>query len=314
MVTGGNGFLGSCLVKEMLNDGYEVSIFDIHDQNKFLTAEEKKYVQTYKGDLGNISHVMDSVAKYRPQIIFHLGTMLSLPSNNDPQSAYRINAGGTINVLEAARIFDVNKIIYSSSIAVYGRDIKGDVIDDYTLQRPNTAYGVYKTFSELIGHFYFNKYGVDFRTLRFSSIVGPGSKVKHVSVYNSWAIEKSYFGEPYDIFVESHTKCPIIYFKDAVRGLKILCEAPENNIRTRCYNLIGMEVKAKELEASIKRKMPHAQLHYKPEKEAMDFFTPLQAISFDDSRIREELGFELKYDLDYMVEDFYEVLAKDKLI
>lgn len=310
LVTGGNGFLGSYLVKELIKEGHNVSIFDLIDKNMYLNKDEQSKVVQYRGNLSSLSHVMDAVQKSNPQKIFHLGTMLSIPSNEDPQTAFRVNAEGTLNVLEAARMFNVGQVLYSSSIAVYGKDITDDEVNDNTLQRPTTAYGVFKVFSELIGQFYAEKYGIDFRALRFSSIIGPGSKIKHVSVYNSWAIEKSGQGEPYSLFVEPQTKCPVIYFRDAIASLISLSKAPVELIKTRCYNATGMEVKAEDLVEAIKRKCPEAALKYEPEAFAMDFFRPFQTKKYVDEKAVDEWNFTIQYDLDRMIDDFWKLLEE----
>lgn len=311
LVTGGNGFLGSYLVKELIKEGNNVSILDLTDKNMYLNVGEKNKVVQHRGNLSSLSHVMDAVKKSKPQKIFHLGTMLSIPSNEDPQTAFSVNAEGTLNVLEAARMFDVKQVLYASSIAVYGKDITGDEVNDHTLQRPTTAYGVFKVFSELIGQFYADKYGIDFRALRFSSIIGPGSKIKHVSVYNSWAIEKSGFGEPYALFVEPQIKCPVIYFRDAIASLISLSKVPVESIKTRCYNATGMEVKAEDIVKAIKRKRPEAVLKYEPETFAMDFFRPFQTKKYVDEKAIEEWNFTIQYDLDRMIDDFWTLLVEN---
>ena len=220
LITGGYGLIGSTLARMLVAKGEKVWVFD-----KFTPPQRFQgiadAIQTIPGDLANPSKVMEAVKESAPQVIFHLGGMLSLPANADPQSAYATNVAGTYHVLEAARLFQVPKVIFTSTIATYGLDIQKDVIDDFTLQRPITMYGATKVFGELLGRFYRTKYNIDFRAVRFPAIIGPGAKTAHISIYNAWAVEKAFYNEPYEIFVEPQIRCPILYFKDAARSLML---------------------------------------------------------------------------------------------
>jgi threonine 3-dehydrogenase len=270
-------------------------------------------IKTIPGDLANLSKVMEAVKESAPQVIFHLGGMLSLPANADPQSAYATNVAGTYHVLEAARLFQVPKVIFTSTIATYGLDIQKEVIDDFTLQRPLTMYGATKVFGELLGRFYRTKYQIDFRAVRFPAIIGPGAKTAHISIYNAWAVEKAFSNEPYEIFVEPQIRCPILYFKDAARALTLLNSAPPEAIQMICYLIAGIKplTSAAELEAAIRKHFPKARLTYKPDPLAMAFHGKNQGLKFEDGVAEKEWGWKPEYSLDGMIEDFYAELRKN---
>jgi len=312
LVTGGYGLIGSQLTRMLVEKGEKVSIFD-----KWIApqrfAEIADRVTTIQGDLGNFSKILEAVKETSPKTIFHLGGMLSLPSNADPQSAYSTNVAGTYHVLEAARLFQVPKVIFVSTIATYGLDIQKPVIDDYTLQRPITMYGATKVFGELLGRFYRTKYNIDFRAVRFPAIIGPGAKTAHISIYNAWAVEKAFYNEPYEIFVEPQIRCPILYFKDAARSLILLSSAAPETIQTICYLIAGIKPmsSAAELEAAIRKHFPKAPLTYKPDPLAMSFHGKNQGIKFEDTMAEKEWGWKPEYSLDRMIEDFYTELRKN---
>jgi nucleoside-diphosphate-sugar epimerase len=182
LVTGGTGFIGAQVARVLVQKGQRPVIFDINDRKTLLKGIEEK-VTVVKGDVSNYSHVLNVVKQYKIDIIYHLGSMLSVPSDADPWSSFRVNAQGTFNVLEAARILGVKQVIFSSTLGTYGLDIREEIIDDYTLQRPTLFYGCTKVFSELMGRFYKRKFGLDFRGVRYPAIVGPGVKTPGVVQY-----------------------------------------------------------------------------------------------------------------------------------
>lgn len=190
LVTGGTGFIGAEVARVLAKRGEKIVVFDINDRKTLLKGVEDK-VTIVKGDVSNYSHVLNVVKNYHIEVIYHLASMLSLPSDADPWSSFRVNAQGTFQVLEAARILGVKKVIFSSTLGTYGMDIRESVIDDYTLQRPILFYGCTKVFSELMGRFYKRKFGLDFRGVRYPAISGPGVKTPGVVQYNAWAIEEA---------------------------------------------------------------------------------------------------------------------------
>ena len=258
-------------------------------------------------NLGNLSEVLTAVSEARPETIYHLGGMLSMPSEQNPQASFQANIVGIYNVLEAARLFGVRQVIYSSTNGTFGMDLQGlDVITDNSLQRPFTIYGVGKLFGELIGRYYTRRYGLDFRSIRLPAVVGPGAKTKNVSIYNAWAIEKSFFGEPYEIFVEPEIACPVIYFKDVTRAFLSLAGTPKEKIKTMNYLITGVTPmpKARDLVEVIESRLPQAKLSYKSEKLAMDFHKMSQGVRWDEKPAVTEWGWRPRYGLEEMVDDF----------
>ena len=305
LVTGGSGLVGAILTRFLAEKGEQVWVFDKwKGTQRFLGIEDR--VRITQGDLGNFSKVLETVKASAPRVIYHLGGMLSLPCNADPQSAFSSNVAGTYHVLEAARLFNVPKVIFSSTRGTYGLDIQTPVIDDFTLQRPETMYGSTKVFAELLGRFYRGKYGIDFRALRFPSVIGPGTQSTGLSMYNALAVEKAFYGEAYDIFVEPEVRCPVLYFKDAARSLLLLEATPPEKIQTVCYLIAGVKppISAGELVAEIKKHLPKAAFHFKPDPAAMAFHNKVSRYTLDDSRAEKEWGWKVEYSLAKMIADY----------
>src|SRR5947209_9499194 len=268
LITGGTGFIGAEVARLLIEKGEKKPV--VFDINPALHRLDDIVEQTevVRGDLGNFSHVLNVVEAVKPKVIYHLGGMLSVPSDADPSSALRANVLGTFHVLEAARIFEVPQVLFSSTIGTYSRDIPADaVLSDYTLQRPQLFYGATKVFCENMGLFYKRKYGLDFRGVRYPSVVGPGVKTPGVVQYTSWAIEESSKGKPFTIWVTPEARIPVIYFKDAARALVQLAEAPVQNIKMVNYLIAGPtpSPSAGELAEMVRAKVPGAQIDFKPD-------------------------------------------------
>ena len=247
--------------------------------------------------------MLGAVRSTRAEVIYHLGGMLSLPSEQDPPSAFDANAMGTFHVLEAARLLDVKQVIFSSSISTFGFDLPEGPIDDLTLQRPQTFYGACKLFGENMGRFYRRKYGIDFRCVRYPSVVGPGVKTPGSVQYTSWVIEHAARGKPFTIWVRPETRVPILYFKDAALAAVTLAQAPADRIKMVSYVLGGPRPSALELVNLVERRFPDAKIDFKVDDEIQ---TRLDKSTrpIDDRFAREEWGWQPAYSVDAMIDDF----------
>ena len=307
LVTGGTGFIGAQTVRLLLERGEkDIVIFDINPSTKLLDDVAGR-VEVVRGDLGNFSHVLSLVKAFRPGVIYHVGGMLSAASDADHATSFRSNAMGTFHVLEAARLFDVHQVLFSSTLATYGLDIREKRIDDYTLQRPQLFYGATKVFSELMGSFYKRKFGLDFRGVRYPSIVGPGVKTPGVVQYNSWVIEECAKGNPYTVYVKPDTRFPVMYFKDAARAIVLLREAPLQSIKMVNYVVAGATpiASARELADMVKARLPEARIQFEPDPDIQKILDKL-LLPIDDTLARKEWNWTAEYDQERIVDDFLE--------
>lgn len=303
LITGGTGFIGAEVVRLLLERGEQRPVIFHVSGNTQRLGDVLDQVELVRGDLANFNHVLDVVKKVRPSVIYHLGAMLSVPSEADPASAIHTNAMGTFHVLEAARLFDVPQVLFSSSIGTYGYDITGDVIDDSTLQRPGLIYGVTKVFGEHLGLSYKRKYGLDYRCIRYPSIIGPGVKTPGAVQYTTWVIEECTRGKPFTIWAQPEIRIPILYFKDAARAIVQLADAPLSTIRMVNYLVVGSDPSAIELADMVRARIPGAQIDFQPDPTMQPMLNRL-SIRFDDSRAREEWGWQPHYSQEEMVDDF----------
>lgn len=307
LVTGGTGFIGAQVVRILLEKGEkDIAAFDINPSTKLLD-DVADQVEVVRGDLGNFSHVLSVVKTHRPNVIYHLGGMLSVPSDADNAASFRANAMGTFHVLEAARLFEVPQVLFSSTLATYGLDIREDAVDDYTLQRPQLFYGATKVFCELMGLFYKRKFGLDYRGVRYPSIVGPGVKTPGVVQYTSWVIEECAKGNHFTIWVKPETKCPVMYFKDAALAIVKLKETPLANIKMVNYVIAGATpiASAQELADMVKARIPTAQINFEPDLERQKILDKL-LLPIEDATARNEWNWRPEYNQERIVDDFLE--------
>ena len=309
LITGGKGFIGSEVARLLISRGtIDITLFDLSDSRKRI-EDIADSVAIVKGDVGYFSHVLDAVRTSRAEIIYHLGAMLSVPSDQDPPAAFHANAMGTFHIFEAARLLDVKKVVFASSIATYGLDLPEGPVDDLTLQRPQIFYGACKLFGEHMGMFYRRKYGIDYRCVRYPSIVGPGVRTPGSLQYTSWVIENAAKGVPFTIWVRPDTRVPILYFKDAARATVALADAPADCIKKVNYLLAGPRPTAIELADQVRRRFPEAKIFFDVDEE-LQARIDIAVRPLDDRFAREEWGWEPAYGVEDMIDDFVTELAR----
>lgn len=309
LVTGGLGLVGAQITRMLLDAGQDVTTFSRssgEEKRSFFAGGPGIWTHV-SGSLANNEDIVDVISRTKPKTIYHIGGMLSIPSENNPRASFETNVVGMFNLLDAARSQGVEQVIFASTTGTYGLDIEHTGrIDDKTLQRPITIYGSTKVTGELLGRYFKRKYDLDFRAIRLPAVIGPGAKTKNVSIYNTWAIEYAILGKPYDIFVTPDKKCPVIYYKDAARTFLELAAAPIENIKTICYNMVGITPvpSAGQLREKILEHIPDAKIGYAPEELAMNYQSMNDHVTWDDTPARKEWGWEPRFDFDAIIPDF----------
>ena len=312
LITGGAGFIGREVVRLLLEKGENRPLVVSRDPSPGRLGDLANEVDVMRGDLGNFSHVLEAVKKARPKVIYHLGAALSVPSEADPAGAMQTNAMGTFHVLEAARLFDVAQVVFASSVGTYGTDIREDTIHDRTIQRPQFFYGMTKVFGEHMGLFYRRKHGIDFRGIRYPSIIGSGVRSPGAVQYTSWVIESCAQGQPYTIWVEPETRVPVMYIKDAALATVQLAQAPRQAITTVNYLVNGVTPtpSARELADMVRSRISGARIEFKPDGNIQQLIQE-SLRPLDDQRARQEWGWEPSYDLENLVDDFLQDLRNN---
>jgi len=253
--------------------------------------------------------VMDAVKKYNIDTIINLVAVLSAVGESKPTLAWKINMDSMLNVLEIAKEAHC-AVFIPSSIGAFGPTTPLDNTPQDTIMRPTTIYGISKVAAELLGDYYFLKYGVDARGLRYPGIIsnvtlpGGGTTDYAVEIYYDAIKNKSYV-----CYLKPGTFLDMMYMPDALRALVDLMEADPSRLKHRnCFNVSAMSFDPEMIAAEIKKHIPEFHMEYQidPVKQAIADSWPNR---MDDSAAREEWGWHPEYDLASMTEDMLRVLS-----
>jgi nucleoside-diphosphate-sugar epimerase len=305
-ITGGAGMVGRQLARMLLARGDEVVIFDVSPAAK-LPEDIRERVTLMRGDLSNWAEVMSAVESARPETIYHIGALMPPASEQSHASAWGINVNGTMHILEAARLFDVHTVVYSSTTATFATSLPEPVPNDFA-QHPVTLYGVTKVCSERLGEYYHRRYAVDFRGVRFLSILGPGRVPgSGWSAYTSLVIEECARGNPYVIKVNADLRLRFIYVKDAALSLLQLGDADSGRLTTRMYNLDGFSASTEELVGGVTAVLPEARITWEFDpayQRVMDTQYGNIQHRMDDSAARADWKWQPVFSRDEAIRDF----------
>ncbi len=261
-------------------------------------------------DVNKRETVVEVVKKHNIDTIYHMAAILSVAGEQNPALAWHVNMDGLYVVLEVAREFRMARVIVPSSIAAFGPETPRDRTPNDTILKPRTIYGVTKVAGELLGDYYYRKYGVDCRGLRYPGIIshetlpGGGTTDYAVAIYYEAVKNKRY-----ECFVREDTRLPMMYMPDCIKATIDLAEADLGRLKHHCdFNVGAMSFSAGELAASIRKHVPEFVCTYTPDfRQQIADSWPM---SLDDSAAREEWGWKPSYDLDAMTRDMLEVLGR----
>jgi len=239
-------------------------------------------------DVVNGKQIAEVVRKHNINTIVHLAAILSAVGEKNPQAAWDINMNGLYNVLEVARE-EKCSVFTPSSIAAFGDSTPKDNTPQETIQRPNTIYGVSKVAGELLCDYYYHKFGVDTRGVRFPGLISyktlPGGGTTDYAVHIYYEALKN---KKYTCFIAEGTKMDMMYMPDALDSIIQLMEADPSKLRYRnAYNITAMSFAPEEIAASIKKYIPEFEMDYDvdPVRQAIAESWPN---SLDDSAARED--------------------------
>lgn len=307
LITGAGGQIGSVLTKT-LRDTYGANA---------VVATDIRSTELGDGpfellDVLNGNRIHELVKRYKVTEIHHLAAILSARGEQNPKIAWDINMDSLFNVLDVAKEQNI-KVFFPSSIAAFGPNTPKVNTPQDTITQPTTVYGISKAAGENWCQYYFLKYGVDVRSVRFPGIIGyqslPGGGTTDyaVDIYH-----KAILGEDFTCFLKEDTRLPMLYMDDAIQGILQLMEAPTDRLSVRTsYNLAGVSFTPAEISAEIQKHLPAFKINYEPDfRQAIADSWPQ---SIDDQIAHQDWNWQPQFDLARMTTDMLSHLHEQYL-
>ncbi|SNY95490.1 NAD-dependent epimerase/dehydratase family protein [Flagellimonas pacifica] len=310
LITGSGGQLGTALRKALI-DKYGKDVVIATD----LVPKSDEFGNIDVLDATDQKGLDKIVEEQNVTQIYHLAAILSANGEANPVRTWDINLKSWLNVLEAARKYNVGRVFFPSSIAVFGTTANKVGTSQTEYLDPLTVYGISKASGEQWGNYYFSKYGVDVRSLRYPGVIGheslPGGGTTDyaVEIYH-----KAINNEAYTCYLSESTSLPMIFMPDAIRATLELMDAPKEKIKTRTsYNINGLSFTPKEIVDSIRKWYPNFSIQYSPDfrQEIAESWPS----SINDSQAQQDWNWSAHYQLDDISNEMItELLKKQDLL
>jgi nucleoside-diphosphate-sugar epimerase len=307
LVTGARGQIGTELVAA-LRDLYgreQVIATDLHDAVQMPNSEQP-YHQLNVLDKNELESL---VATHKVTQIYHLAAMLSARGEENPMKAWHLNMESLLNVLEIAKTYQLNKVFWPSSIAVFGPATARKVSPQDALLDPQTVYGISKEAGEQWCAYYREHYGLDVRSLRYPGLIsysapaGGGTTDYAVAIFHE-ALQHS----QYECYLNADTALPMMYMEDAVRATLELMTAPAEALQERgAYNIGALSFTPAQLAAELEKHLPGFTVNYKADKRQS--IADSWPAGVDDSIARRDWNWQPQYNLAAMTSDMLIHLA-----
>jgi len=310
MITGALGQIGSELITKLRKEYGSDNILATDIRNIASPVSENGPFEIL--DVTDGEKMYQLAKDFKADTMIHMAALLSATAEAKPLLAWNLNMGGLVNALEASRELDL-QFFTPSSIGAFGPSTPKKNTPQDTLQRPTTMYGVNKVSGELLCDYYFNKFGLDTRGLRFPGLIsnetlpGGGTTDYAVDIYYKAIKEGAYTS-----YIAAGTYMDMMYMPDALQAIVDLMEADGTKlIHRNAFNVSAMSFEPEQIAASIRKEIPTFTLDFEvdPVRQAIANSWP---DSIDATAATNEWGFSYKYDLDAMTKDMLTKLAAKK--
>jgi nucleoside-diphosphate-sugar epimerase len=306
LVIGASGQIGvelTMALRKMYGNANVVAS-DLREENELLKGSGP-YVSL---DVMNKEMLHVQVIRQNITQVYLLAAILSATGEKNPHLAWHLNMQGLLNVLDIAREEKLHKVYWPSSIAVFGPTSPKEDCPQRTIIEPSTVYGISKYAGEFWCNYFFERYGVDVRSIRYPGLIsyksapGGGTTDYAIEIFHEAKEEKKY-----TCFLKEDTYLPMMYMPDAIRATIELMEAPADKISVRtAYNVAALSFSPREIAAEIKKHIPEFAVRYVPDyRQGIANSWPQ---SIDDSVARMDWGWRHEYDLPRMTADMLENL------
>ena len=314
LITGGTGVNGAATARLLVSRGQRPVLLD-NRVDMSLIADIVNDVDVVTGDILDGPRLQEMVAAHGISHIVHMAALMPGPAEANPGLAIAIGVDGTLNVLEAARACNIQRVVYTSSNAFIG-DVRGKhghpdfvPLDESLPPNPADMYGVTKVCSETLGNYYRKRYGVDFVALRYPSIYGPGKLARHgvLALYGK-VIEDAMAGREFSIPRGGDQRNDVVYVGDVAHSIVLALNA--EGLTQGTFNIgTGRGVTLKDFADVLKRMFPEAKIDIGSGLDFREGYKQSYCV-FDIAKARGQLGYEPQYDLERGIADYVESIRR----
>ncbi len=294
LVTGGAGFIGSCVIRDLVREGEKVVIYDIFPRmnsiERMLDRDEiERNVKVIQGDVTDYALLIKTLKENEVEKIIHLAAIMILEFNANPLLGVKVNLEGTACVFEAARFLGIKRVVWTSSGSVFGPGTmyEEEYIPNDAPHYPQNLYGGAKSFNELLAGHYINRFGMDITALRFVMVYGPGQTNGRTAAIMRQMVYNPAVGKPGRVPAAADNVLGWTYVDDAARATVMAVKA--SNLKTKAFSVMGKIHTVQEVADVVHSVLPEAKIDLMPLEKSQSH--TIMTCKYDTKRIEEELGF-----------------------
>jgi UDP-glucose 4-epimerase len=313
LVTGGLGAIGSYVTRHFHERGDTVVVFDLRPDLR-LVRDIADGITVVQGDILMLHRLVETFTKHRIEVVVHTAALMPVPVKREPYTGTLVNVMGVTNVLEAARLTGVRRVVFASTRGVYApasgahaHPTYEPITEDYE-KDPDSLYDASRFYGERLGRQYAETYGLEFAATRFAHTFGPGKLTHGTLAVPCQIVEGAYRGIPVRIPQGGDQRDDLIYNRDAAWGL--VCAATAPNPASVVYSIgSGRPSGLRDIEAAVRRHFPDADIEIGP---GLDFkgLGRDSSTVYDTTRARTEIGFATRFDIQAAVDDYLALLDR----
>lgn len=314
LITGGMGVIGAETSRKFVREGHRPVVFARHRDDRLIHDIADK-LDFEAGDILDWPRLLDVIKRHQVSHIVHTAAFVGAVSAQNPAHSIQVNVMGMVNVLEAARLFEVKRVVYTSAKGVYGPAV-GEYghphykpLPEDAPKNPQRIYDSAKLMGEHAGLYYAKSMGLDVAVLRFATTYGPGKTARHGNMgVTSQIVEAPFNGKPFHHPHGADARDDMIYNKDSALGIYLATIA--DTVPSRVYNIgSGVGRTLEDLAVWVRKRIPGADIEIGPGANFLGTPYPPHNV-YDISRARDELGFKPEYDPERAINDYVDALER----
>lgn len=315
LVTGGTGFIGSRVTRDLVREGESVVVYDWAPESlmleRLLTGDEiANKVTIVRGDVTDYAHLVGTIKQHNVEKIVHLAALLLHDVNANPLLAVKINCEGTLATFEAARLLGLKKVVWISSGSVFGppEAYTQEYIPDDAPHYPQNLYGGTKSLDEQFAAYYAGRYGLDIEAIRLVLVYGAWQSRGRTATIIREMVANPALGRAGKVPAARENTLGWTYVDDAARAIVLACQAPKT--RTRSFSVRGMIHSVGEIIDYVTELIPDADISVLSLEKSQSHL--IMTCKYDMTAIEEELGFRLQWTMKQGIKETINMIRKDK--